>query len=303
MESRTSAVAPGLAPVDPARPPAPTIGGKRNLAQAVTQLIQSVEHDLYAEPFVGLGGIFLRRRYRPPMEIINDLDGDVANLFRVLQRHFTPFLDMLRYQVTSRVHFERLNDTPPESLTDLERAARFLYVQTVAFGGKRRGRNFGMVTEGGARFDTTRLVPALADLNERLAGVVIESLDWRAFLDRYDRPGALFYLDPPYSGTEHYYGDDMFMPDDHAEMAAKLARLKGDVILSINDTPAMLALWRKDFDVEQVDCTWTVNGDSKAKVGELIVSRISKRVSAPAAPDAVVPAPETADIFEKDEEP
>lgn len=301
MESTRPGVAPGLSPVQPSHPPAPTIGGKRNLAQAVTALIHSVEHQLYAEPFVGLGGIFLRRRYRPGMEIINDLDGDVANLFRVLQRHFTPFLDMLRYQVTSRVHFERLNSTPPESLTDLERAARFLYVQSVAFGGKRRGRSFGMVAEGGARFDTTRLVPALADLNERLAGVVIESMDWRAFLDRYDRPGALFYLDPPYSGTEHYYGDDMFMPDDHSEMARRLETLKGDFILSINDTPAMRELWAR-FDLEQVDCNWSVNGKQHQKVGELVVSRISKRV-APAPQAESEAEPDTADIFNTGDDP
>ena len=270
MESRTPLSIAPLEPVEPARPPAPTVGGKRNLAKLINSKISSIPHDLYAEPFVGMGGVFLRRTLRPKAEIINDYDGEVANLFRILQRHYTPFLDMLRYQVTSRAHFERLNKTPAASLTDLERAARFLYLQTVAFGGKRRERNFGMERQGGARFDVTRLVPLLSDVHERLAGVVIEQMDWRGFLDRYDRPSALFYLDPPYAGTEDYYGDDMFSPADHRALAERLRSLQGQFILSINDTKEMRDAFA-GFRIEQTQATWSLNGASKSKRGELLI--------------------------------
>ena len=67
------------------------------------------------------------------------------------------------------------------------------------------GRSFGVDTTGPARFDTNRLGPLLEAIHERLAGVTIECLDWRAFIERWDRPYALFYLDPPYHGTEGFY--------------------------------------------------------------------------------------------------
>lgn len=273
MESTPTRIA-SLTPVDPARPPAPTVGGKRNLAAKLVARINTVPHDLYAEPFVGLGGVFLRRTLRPKTEIINDLDGDVANLFRILQRHITPFMDMLRYQLTSRADFERLNATPAESLTDLERAARFLYLQTLAFGGKRVSRSFGMQRSLGASFDVTRLVPMLNDVHHRLARVIIESLDWRAFIDQYDRESALFYLDPPYAGTEDYYGKGLFSRGDHEALAARLAALKGRFILSINDTPMMREVFSA-FEIETTEANWSINGKAQGRRGELIISNVA----------------------------
>ena len=195
-----------LTPVDPVLPVAPWMGGKRNLARRITALIAAMPHSTYAEPFVGMGGIFLRRAQRPKAEAINDISRDIATLFRILQRHYPQFLDVLKFQLTTRTEFNRLVDTNPETLTDLERAARFLYLQRTAFGGKVSGRNFGVARDRPARFNLTTLEPMLEDLHARLAGVVIECLPWADFLHRYDGPGTLFYLDPPYWGSEGSYG-------------------------------------------------------------------------------------------------
>lgn len=222
----------------PARPVAGYVGGKRGLAKRLVAMIEQTPHHTYAEPFVGMGGVFLRRTSRPPSELINDWSRDVTTFFRILQRHYVAFLEMLRFQLTTRAEFERLAATDPATLTDLERAARFLYLQRTAFGGKVVGRNFAMTRDGRApRFDVTRLGPLLEDLHARLAGVVVERLPFAEFIARYDREGVLFYCDPPYLGSEHYYGEEagMFGPGDHAELAGVLARLRGRFILSIND--------------------------------------------------------------------
>ena len=119
-------------PVEPVNPPAPYLGGKRFLASTIIARIGEVDHGLYAEPFVGMGGVFFRRDRRPDAEVINDRNGDVVNLFRILQRHYAAFMDHLKFQLTSRREFERLSRTDPATLTDLERAARFLYLQRTA---------------------------------------------------------------------------------------------------------------------------------------------------------------------------
>jgi len=191
-----------LSPVAPTEPVAPYLGGKRHLAARIVARLAMIPHDTYVEPFVGMGGVFLRRPFRARGEVINDISGDVATLFRVLQRHYVALMDLLRWQVTSRAEFERLLAANPATLTDLERAARFLYVQRLAYGGKVTGRNFGVVVGGPARFDVTRLAQQLAEVHERLAGVVIEQLPFLDVLTRYDSPGTLFYLDPPYFGGE-----------------------------------------------------------------------------------------------------
>lgn len=188
--------------VEPVRPLAGYVGGKKQLAKHLIERIEATPHTLYAEAFVGMGGVFFRRRAAPRAEVINDASRDIATFFRVLQRHHQAFLDMLKWQVTSRAEFERLAATPAETLTDLERAARFLYLQRLAFGGKVAGRSFGISTTGSAKFDMTKIAPMLQEAQERLAGVTIECLGWRDFLTRWDRPGALFFLDPPYWGSE-----------------------------------------------------------------------------------------------------
>lgn len=260
-----------LTPVTPLSPPAPYVGGKRQLAGRIAELIDATPHDTYAEAFVGMGGVFLRRSQRPKAEVINDASGDVATLFRILQRHYPQFMDTLRFQVTSRRRFEELARTDPTTLTDLERSARFLYLQRLSFGGKVAGRTFGVDPRRGARFDLTTLGPRLEELHERLAGVTVECLDFEAFLDRYDRAYTLFYLDPPYVGSEGYYGKELFGPGDLARLAARLRRLKGRFILSNLDHPAVRQAF-EGCEMIPVPVTYTVAGGNGSKaVGELIV--------------------------------
>lgn len=263
---------PTLTPVAPARPAAPYVGGKRNLARRITALIETVEHQTYAEPFCGMGGVFLRRRHRPASEVINDLSGDVSNFFRVLQAHPDWFQEMIAYQVSSRREFVRLQATDPNTLTDIQRAARFLYLQRMGFGGTVTGRPFGVDPGRPGRFNVEQLRPVLEALHRRLAGVVIENLDWSAFLGRYDRPKTLFYLDPPYWGSERMYGADLFDQGQFQKMADQLAEIRGRFILSINDRPEIREVFAR-FRIEAVTTTYTV-GPKAIAAGELIISNL-----------------------------
>ncbi|MBB4465433.1 DNA adenine methylase [Rhizobium leguminosarum] len=260
-----------LRPIEPANPAAPYIGGKRILSRKVIERINATPHEVYAEPFVGMGGVFLRRNLAPKMEVINDISGDVSNLFRILQRHYPQFMETLRFQITSRREFDRLSRTDPSTLTDLERAARFLYLQRLAFGGKVRGQNFGLSMNGG-RFNLLKLAPQLEEIHERMAGVVIENLPWRRFIERYDRPAALFYLDPPYWGSEDDYGRAVFDRADFAEMADVLGQIQGRFILSLNAVQGVFETFSK-FRIEEVDCTYSVGGGKSSKeVKEVIIT-------------------------------
>ena len=257
--------------VTPVKPAAGYIGGKKQLARTIIERIERVPHDTYAEPFVGMGGVFFRRRKIPKGEVINDRSGDVATFFRVLQRHYVPFMEMLRYQLTGRREFERLKASEPSTLTDLERSARFLYLQRTAFGGKVSGRNFGVDVTGG-RFNVTKLGPVLEELHERLAGVTIENLPWQQFIVRYDRPRTLFYLDPPYWGGEADYGAGMFTREEYAELAAVLEMLKGRFIMTLNDVPAVRRTFN-GFRMEPVSLTYSLAGNDKAKPARELIIR------------------------------
>jgi len=256
--------------VCPVKPAAGYIGGKRNLAARLVRIIDSIEHRSYAEPFVGMGGIFLRRRRRVPAEFINDISGDVSNFFRVLQAHYPYFVNEMRFMITSRSEFDRLRAIPADKLTDLHRAVRFIYLQRLAFGGKVDGRNFGVSVGRSAHFNITSLERDLEDIRDRLAGVVIERLNYSEFMRRYDRDDTLFYLDPPYWGCETDYGQDVFSRDDFAQLAEQIRGVKGRVLVSINDTPGVRECFA-GLDMLELATTYQIGLKAK-KVGELLIS-------------------------------
>ncbi|MFN8828281.1 MAG: DNA adenine methylase, partial [Labrys sp. (in: a-proteobacteria)] len=247
------------------------IGGKRQLAGRIVERIDAIAHETYVEPFVGMGGVFLRRTRAPKSEVINDISREVATFFRVLQRHYEALMDHLKWKVTSRAEFERLMAQPADTLTDIERAARFLYLQRLAFGGKVAGRSFGVSLATPGRFDVTKLGVILDDLHQRLSGVIIECLRWEDVIVRYDAPGTLFYLDPPYFGSEGDYGAGVFARSEFLSLAEALRGIAGGFLLSINDRPEIREVFA-GFDMEEVGLTYTINGAAQQAARELIIS-------------------------------
>lgn len=135
------------------------------------------------------------------------------------------------------------------------------------------GRTFG-VSLTPARFDVTKLAPLLEAVHERLAGVTIECLPWEDFLARYDSAGTLFYLDPPYWGSEDDYGRGLWRRSDFARLADRLRRLEGCFLLSINDVPEIRRIF-DGFWMEEAKVTYTIarQGSGSEQAAELLISR------------------------------
>lgn len=260
-----------------AAPVAPWLGGKKALHPKIISRIEAIPHRAYIEPFVGMGGVFLRRSWRPQLEVANDLNGEIINLFRILQVHYPQLLEVMRFQITSRSEFERLRVTDPATLTDLQRAARFLYLQRLAFGGQVNGV-FGVAKERGSRFNMGRLEPLLEAAHERLDGVVFESLDWLELITRYDSKDALFYLDPPYWGGEADYGKGMFGRDQFELMAQALDGIGGAFIMSINDVPEIRELFAH-FYISPVSLKYSIAQKGTTEAQELLISNVEVKTT------------------------
>ena len=121
--------------------------------------------------------------------------------------------------------------TRPETLTDIQRAARFFYLQQNAFGGKVDGQTFGTATTAPPGLNLLRLEENLSAAHLRLAGAYIENLPWQKCLEMYDRPHTLFYMDPPYWETEGYGVGFGF--EQYEDMAARIRQLQGRAIISL----------------------------------------------------------------------
>jgi DNA adenine methylase len=249
-----------------ANPIVPWLGGKRRLAKHL--LPRFPEHSCYVEVFAGGAALFFMRE-PSKVEVINDINGELVNLYRVVQHHLEEFIRQFKWSLTSREMFKWLQLTATEPLTDVQRAARFFYLQHNAFGGKVRGQTWGTATTAPA-VNLLRIEEQLSAAHMRLAGTYVERLDWSACIAKYDRPHSFFYLDPPYWQTEGYGTDFPFA--EYEAMAERLTRLQGKAMVSINDHPDIRRVF-VGFHMESFAINYTVAGGHKpAARKELIIS-------------------------------
>jgi len=246
----------------------PWIGGKRRLAKHILPLFP--EHTCYVEPFCGAAALFFMKD-ASKVEVINDINGELVNLYRVVRHHLEELIRQFKWALSSRQIYKWMQATPEETLTDIQRAARFFYIQKLGFGGKVEGRSFGTATTTAPRLNLLRLEEDLSSAHLRLSRTFIENLPWAECIERYDRAHTLVYCDPPYHGTEGYG-----VPFDLAEYdrMAELARtMKGHMVISVNDIPAMRKAF-KGLTFREVAINYCVGGGggSKAKAKELIIT-------------------------------
>ena len=248
-----------------ALPIIPWIGGKRRLADRI--IPQFPPHTCYVEVFAGGAALFFMR---PPaqVEVLNDINGELVNLYRVAKNHLTEFARQFEWALSSRDDFKALQEMPAKALTDIQRAARFFYLQQQAFGARVEGQVWGTETTAPA-MDHSRIEEKLSAAHKRLARVYLENLDWLKCVERYDKPHTLFYLDPPYWETEGYGVE--FGIEQYEKMAEIMAKLKGKAILSLNDHPDIRRIF-SCFQMDSTDITYSIGGGAKtAERKELII--------------------------------
>lgn len=232
----------------------PYLGGKSRLAPRIVESFPT-DHTCYCEPFCGACWVFLAKE-KSHCEVINDLDGDLVTFWRVVQNHLEEFLRYYRFAVTSRTLFELELKKVGDTLTDIQRAVRYFYLQKLSFGGKSVGRTFGTTATGPSRLNLVTLEDSLLEIHWRMKGVTIEHLQAIDCVRRYDRPDTLFYLDPPYYETAGYAVP--FGEEDYHNLRDVLASIAGRVVLSLNDHPFVRTLF-KGFQIQRLTLKYSAS--------------------------------------------
>ena len=215
------------------------MGGKSRMAERLCQLLP--EHKCYVEVFAGAANLLFAKE-PSKVEVINDINSELINLFRVVRSHRREFMNELSLVVQGRIVFADYRRQP--GLTDIQKAARSYFIMKAAFGGLGGTTHptFGYGTTGRAHF-SRKIFAAIRRCHKRLDGVYVENLDFEDCLRRYDRPHTLFYCDPPYLDVGGY--KERFRPDDHNRLADILKNIKGKFLLTINDHPKISMLYKK----------------------------------------------------------
>jgi DNA adenine methylase len=241
------------------------IGGKNRLAKRIISILP--EHITYVEPFAGGAQVLF---HKPPsnVEVINDLDFEVVNFFRVCQWHYEEFVRYLRFCLVSRKLHELHVKTDPTTLTDIQRAGRFFYLQKNSFGGLvvKQKYHYGVIQH--PNYNPDRIPEIIEQTHRRLARVQIESLPYEQVLEKYDRPTTVFYLDPPYWQRKLYRFN--FSDQNFQDLERRLHDIKGRFILSLDDHPEIRKLfgnWR----LVPVEITYTAQRKTGKKFQELLI--------------------------------
>ena len=226
-------------------------------------------HECYVELFAGGAALFFMRDQPAKCEVINDINGELINLYRVVQNHKEEFVRQFDWSFASREEFKRLQALPPKYLTDIQRAARFYYLSRNAFGSKVTGQTFGTATTSASKFKTAAIEESLRLAKERLSGVFIENESWDKVVQRYDREHTFFYADPPYWQTAGYGVD--FSWEQYEALAKTMSNCKGKMMLSINDHPDIRNLFQ-DLRITRFDLAYSISRDKTQKnSGELVI--------------------------------
>ena len=169
--------------------------------------------------------------------------------------------------LVSREMFKKYSDeTDVDSY--VQRAKNFYYIIKASFGGS--GKHFGVGTTAKPKLNLQEVDNVILAAHERLKRVLIENLDCKDLIERYDREHTLFYLDPPYrvasSKTYHSY----FKDEDYIHLNEVLKGIKGRFIMSLNDDLFIRELF-KGFRFEEVETTYSIMKSGSSKVRELLI--------------------------------
>ena len=256
------------------RPVLRYFGGKWRLAPWI--ISHFPEHRVYVEPFGGAGSVLIRKK-RSYAEIYNDFDGEIVNVFKVLQNKETSLeLErLIRLTPFSRIEYDNAHKVCKKPL---ERARRTIIRSFMGFGADSINLNN---SKSGFRNDSNRsgATPAHDWRNypnhiklfcQRLQGVVIENISALELLRKFSqRSDYLFYLDPPYEhktrSKARYHGYALELSDsEHEELIAALKKIQGMVILSGYESEIYDSLkWEKvtcsafaDGAQKRTECLW-----------------------------------------------
>lgn len=243
------------------------LGGKSLLAHRIINRIP--EHTCYVEVFAGAAWVLFRKE-PSKVEIINDINTDLVTLYRVVQNHLEEFIRQFKWVLTARDEFERKKLENPETLTDIQRSARFYYLLKMGYGSRMPNPTFGISTMRASHINLLTIGEELSAAHIRLNRVYVENMHYSQILARFDKPHTFFYVDPPYYGCENYYGKGIFERDDFSRLASMLKKLQGKFILSINDTPEIRETFSA-FRIEKEGTTYQTSNKGKKKVTELLV--------------------------------
>jgi len=227
----------------------PYTGGKNRYAKKIIPLFP--KHDCYVEPFCGSLAVLFQKQ-KSKTEVVNDLDHELINFYRVIRENSEEFKRMIHFTPYSR---ELYNSIIKESdgSNQIVAAWKFFLIKRMGWTNKPAKDTIRIDTKGSDPILLHRIETYLWAFAERLNSIYLECKNYDAVIRQWDREYTFFYCDPPYFGTEDMYGK-VFSKDDHKKLHYTLKHIKGKCMISYYDDPFIQDLYygwnKKTFELK-----------------------------------------------------
>lgn len=254
------------------RSPLRWVGGKSRLRAEI--LKRFPPHTCYVELFCGAGWVlFGKDPSTSKSEVLNDLDGELINFWRVVKHRPAEFTEAASWLLPSRELFNEWKQLPGVG-GEIARAVRFYAVLRLAFGARRVSVQYGLKRKGRPGLWWSGEKKEIMQIIERLRIVWVERLRWEECIQKYDRPTTFFYVDPPYHAEGAKAYRHFFTDEDHVRLADVLRdSVKGKWLLSYNDDRFVRQLYRgRGVHIESVRFRYAIAaGRSNLEARELLI--------------------------------
>ncbi|AVX19226.1 DNA adenine methylase [Carboxydocella sporoproducens DSM 16521] len=257
-------------------------GGKTQLLDTITKFLPE-SFDRYIEPFIGGGALYFF--LEPEKPIIIDKNHELINFYRVVRDNLDEMIEELTSYKNDAEFYYYIRKLQPHQLTNIQRAARFLYLNKTGYNGLWRVNKKGEFNVPFGKYKNPKLIDRenLMRARELLKRTEILFGDFDMCLDYADK-NTFIYFDPPYhplSETSSFtsYTSDDFTEKDQIRLAnifCELDRRGSKLMLSNSDTPFIKELY-KGYNIVKVYAKRAINcrPDKRGPISELIIRNYS----------------------------
>lgn len=249
------------------------IGGKSNLSKKIVRMMP--KHHTYVEPFGGVGWVLFKKD-KSKVEILNDINGELINFYRVIKTLPDEFCTEFELLPKSRELFNDYVAEDISKLTELDRAVRFYYLLMLNFGGRFNRFTFSIRNDGIKQINFDKLPMNIRMAHKRLQDVYIENSSYEEIIRKWDKKDTLFFLDPPYLDTTEKDYTEIFIKEDYERLYINLKDIKGKFILTVADTDFVRELF-KDFILNDTDVFYSISKEKKRDHKELNISNFDEK--------------------------
>ncbi len=226
----------------------PYIGKKPlRIGREVVEAFRQSECDVFVDVFCGSLAMICYLPYDTKV-VVNDIDGNLTNLYEVINTKPDEFVKELLKIPYSEVLFEKFRDDIRNNTfeTKLQRAVEYYFLRFCTYRGSNDFTTFkNSTTSDNYAMRFQKDMKMVLALSKRLQTVEILNRDFRRVLEQFNKPNIFIYADCPYLGTEKYY-KNIFSDEDHRDLSKMLKAHKGKFALSSKAKGELRKLYRSN---------------------------------------------------------